>query len=110
VQWSSAANQSPLADGTFDLPRSALDAVALIQQSWTSVAVGELPPLTSGLVGVMGWDLIREIEDLPPASAKDFASPILALAMFRDLVIVDHETNCVLLVSNAWHFCSQLIR
>jgi anthranilate synthase component 1 len=102
VLWSSAANQSPLADGSFVLPNSALDAVALIQQSWTSVAVGDLPPLTSGLVGVMGWDLIREIEHLPAASNKDFPSPILALAMFRDLVIVDHETNCVLLVSNVF--------
>jgi len=100
VQWNSADNLSPLADGSFALPSSALDAVALIQQSWTSVDVGDLPPLTSGLVGVMGWDLIREIEDLPEASNKDFPSPILALAMFRDLVIVDHETNCVLLVSN----------
>ena len=100
VQWQSSTAQSPLADGSFELSNSALDAVAQIQKSWTSVAVGELAPLTSGLVGVMGWDLIREIEDLPPASKKDFPSPILALAMFRDLVIVDHETNCVLLVSN----------
>jgi anthranilate synthase component 1 len=89
-----------LANGSFDLSTSALDAVAQIQKSWTSVSVGELPPLTSGLVGVMGWDLIREIEELPQARKKDFPSPILALAMFRDLVIVDHETNCVLLVSN----------
>lgn len=102
VQWSSATNQSPLSDGSFVLPTSALDAVAQIQKSWTSIAVGDLPPLTNGLVGVMGWDLIREIEDLPAASNKDFPSPILALAMFRDLVIVDHETNCVLLVSNVF--------
>lgn len=100
VTWNSSTSQAPLADGSFDLPKSALDAVAQIQASWTSVSVGDLPPLTSGLVGVMGWDLIREIENLPPASEKDFPSPILALAMFRDLVIVDHETNCVLLVSN----------
>jgi anthranilate synthase component 1 len=102
VQWKSEVNQAPLADGSFDLPSSALDAVELIQQSWTSLSVGDLPPLTSGLVGVMGWDLIREIEDLPAARNKDFPSPILALAMFRDLVIVDHETNCVLLISNVF--------
>ena len=102
VQWSSSASQPPLANGSFELPASALDAVEQIQKSWTSAPVGDLPPLTSGLVGVMGWDLIREIEDLPPARDKDFPSPILALAMFRDLVIVDHETNCVLLVSNVF--------
>ena len=102
VHWNSATKQPPLADGSVELPTSALEAVAKIQKSWTSVSVGDLPPLTSGLVGVMGWDMIREIEDLAPASTKDFPSPILALAMFRDLVIVDHETNCILLVSNVF--------
>jgi anthranilate synthase component 1 len=102
VHWTSSTQQSPLADGSTNLSNSALDAVAQIQKSWTTVSVADLPPLTSGLVGVMGWDLIREIENLPPARSKDFASPTLALAMFRDLVIVDHETNCVLLVSNVF--------
>ena len=102
VHWTSAAGKSPLADGSFHLPKSALDAVAEIQKSWTSAAIGDLPPLTSGLVGVMGWDLIREIESLGPAPSADFSSPKLALAMFRDLVVVDHETNSVLLVSNIY--------
>lgn len=100
VKWRSADNKPPLASGDFKLPGSALDAVAAIQKSWTTAPIGDLPPLTSGLVGVMGWDLIREIESLPGASSKDFNSPVLALAMFRDLVVVDHETNSVLLVSN----------
>lgn len=100
VLWKSTSNQPPLASGSFDLPAKALDAVAEIQSSWNSAPLGNLPPLTSGLVGVMGWDLIREIEKLPAPREKDFGSPILALAMFRDLVVVDHETNSVLLVSN----------
>ena len=100
VLWKSKSNEAPLATGSFDLPESALEAVAAIQSSWTTSPMAGLPPLTSGLVGVMGWDLIREIENLPTARKKDFESPILALAMFRDLVVVDHETNSVLLVSN----------
>jgi anthranilate synthase component 1 len=100
VLWKSKSNEAPLASGSFDLPHSALEAVAAIQSSWMTSPMAELPPLTSGLVGVMGWDLIREIEKLPAARKKDFESPILALAMFRDLVVVDHETNSVLLVSN----------
>jgi anthranilate synthase component 1 len=100
VKWTSLENRSPLANGSFELPISALEAVAEIQKSWTSASVGNLPPLTSGLVGVMGWDLIREIEALAPAKQKDFSTPILALAMFRDLVVLDHETNSVMLVSN----------
>jgi len=103
VCWKSDENHAPLSTGSYDLPVLALDAVAAIQESWTTAAIGNLPPLTSGLVGVMGWDLIREIENLPPAAKKDFESPILALCMFRDLVVVDHETNCVLLISNIFN-------
>lgn len=103
VVWNSSGNHAPLASGSFDLPDSALDAVAMIQESWTTPAIGSLPPLTSGLVGVLGWDLIRELENLPPARKKDFESPILALCMFRDLVVVDHETNSILLVSNIFN-------
>ncbi len=100
VEWLSESGAAPFANGSFELPNSTLDAVAAIQSSWTTPAIGDLPPLTSGLVGVMGWDLIREIENLPQAPSKDFDSPVLALAMFRDLVVVDHETSSLLLVSN----------
>lgn len=98
--WLSSTGASPFSNGTDLLPTATLDSVQAMLESWTSPAIGNLPPLTSGLVGVMGWDLIREIEDLGPAAQKDFASPVLALAMFRDLVVVDHETSSLLLVSN----------
>lgn len=100
VVWSSATNQAPLASGSNELPNSALEAVQSIQKSWHTQAFHGLPPLTSGLVGVMGWDLIREIEELPQKKTKDFPSPVLAMAMFQELVVIDHETNSLLLVSN----------
>lgn len=100
AKWLSPAGSSAFADGTSKLPSSTLDAVAAIQKSWMTSPVGELPPLTSGLVGVMGWDLIREIENLAKPAKKDFASPVIALAMFQDLVVLDHETSSLLLVSN----------
>lgn len=102
AKWVSTNGAAPFADGSTVLPAATLDAVAAIQKSWTTPAIGSLPPLTSGLVGVLGWDLIREIENLAPAAKKDFSSPVLALAMFQDLVVVDHETSSVLLVSNIY--------
>lgn len=101
-KWISNHNAAPFSDGSHELPAKTLDAVAAIQASWNTAAIGDLPPLTSGLVGVMGWDLIREIESLGPTPQKDFDSPVLALAMFRDLVVVDHETSSLLLVSNVF--------
>ena len=100
VSWVSDSHESALPNASEPLASGALDAVAQIQNAWSSDSFENLPPLTSGLVGLMAWDLIREIENLGPAPAKDFPSPTLALAMFRDLVIVDHEQDQILLVSN----------
>ncbi|MEO0027349.1 MAG: hypothetical protein RL716_680, partial [Actinomycetota bacterium] len=100
VSWVSDSQESALPNANEPLASGALDAVAQIQKAWSSNSIENLPPLTSGLVGLMAWDLIREIENLGPAPAKDYPSPTLALAMFRDLVIVDHEQDEILLVSN----------
>ncbi len=102
-KWVSAKGHSPFPvgyEGT--LPEAALDAVSAIQAAWSAGAIPGTPPLTSGLVGVMGWDLIREIENLPMAPEADFKSPLLALAMFEDLVVVDHLTSSILLVANVF--------
>jgi anthranilate synthase component 1 len=100
VDWVSETNASPLPSENQELAKHALDAVAQIQSAWHSATHADLPPLTSGLVGVLGWDLIREIEKLGPAPKADYPAPIMALAMFRDLVVVDHHEQKLLLVSN----------
>jgi anthranilate synthase component 1 len=102
VKWLSEDGKSPLANSRETLPIGTLDAVAAIQSSWNSEPLNDLPPLTSGLVGVMGWDLIREIETLEPPLGKDFESPVLALVMLQDLVVLDHESGSLLLISNIY--------
>jgi anthranilate synthase component 1 len=101
VSWTSKQGHAAFPTGdNQELAPTALEAVAQIQAAWFSQPVADVPPLTSGLVGVMGWDLVREIESLGAPLPKDFVSPELALAMFEDLVIVDHLTSSVLLVAN----------
>jgi anthranilate synthase component 1 len=100
VRWHSSDGLSALPNQSEALKLTALDAVNQIQQAWTSAPLPGVPPLTSGLVGLLAWDVIREIEKLGPAPAKDFPSPTAAMAMFQDLVIMDHHTSSILLVSN----------
>jgi anthranilate synthase component I len=100
VQWHSDEGLSPLPAQSEQLAETVLEAVDQIQQAWTAETLPGVPPLTSGLVGLLAWDVIREIEKLGPAPAKDFASPTLAMSMFQDLVIMDHHTSSILLVSN----------
>jgi len=97
--WNSPTGASALPDGS-PLADRALDALSQLQQAWTTPAVADVPPLTSGLVGLIGWDMVREIENLPNSKPADFKAPLMAFAMFQDLVILDHRTSSILLVSN----------
>lgn len=97
--WFSASGENPLPNGV-ELSDKPLEALNQLQQSWTSPPIENVPPLTSGLVGLIGWDMVRQIEKLPNAPKADFKAPVMAFAMFQDLVIVDHLTSNLLLVSN----------
>ena len=101
VAWTSADGHSALpADTGESLPESALEAVARLHASWNSQPIEGLPPLTSGLVGALAWDTIREIEHLPNRPPQRYNSPNMVFQMFRDLIIVDHHESNLLLVSN----------
>lgn len=97
--WNSPSGATALPDGA-PLADNALDALAQLQAAWTSPAVSGVPPLTSGLVGLVGWDMVREIEHLPNVPVADFKAPLMAFAMFQDAVVIDHRTSNLLLVSN----------
>ena len=99
VSWVSEGNALP--DGSA-LPTQALAALEAIQSSWQSADIAGLPPLVSGMVGAMGWELIREIEKLPAQKARDFETPTMCMAQVSELVIFDHETSELLLVANCY--------
>ena len=101
--WHSPTGASALPDGG-TLSDQPLEALAQLQQAWTTPSesdlLGEVPPLTSGLVGLVGWDMVRVIENLPNPPKSDFKAPLMAFAMFQDVVIMDHLSSNLLLVSN----------
>lgn len=103
VQWNSESNSSPLPNEHLADGISGLDAVSAIQAAWSSSQIADAPPLVSGLVGLIGWDAIREIENLAPAKPKDFKSPTIAMSLFADLVVVDHLKSTVLLIANIFN-------
>ncbi len=77
-----------------------LEALEHIQKHITAAPISELPPLVSGMVGLIGWDIVGEIENIPGSPPKDFVVPDLAMAIFEDLVILDHLESTIKLVSN----------
>ncbi len=60
-----------------------------------------LPPLTSGMVGMLGWDVVRRWERVPQRAPDDLALPELALCLATDLAVLDHRDGTVWLVANA---------
>ena len=84
------------------LPDLPLEAIRSIQSSWKTVELPELPPLTSGLVGLFSWDVIRDIENLPSVPEQDYDRPKIHLEMVQDIIVLDHLTSSILVVSNIY--------
>jgi anthranilate synthase component 1 len=61
----------------------------------------QLPPLTGGLVGYLGYDVVRRIERLPEYATDDLGLPELTMLVATDVAVVDHHEASVLLVANA---------
>lgn len=60
-----------------------------------------LPPLTGGLVGMIGYDAVRRIERLPQLAEDDLRLPELSLLLATDLAVLDHADGTVVLIANA---------
>ncbi len=62
--------------------------------------VDELPPLHSGVMGYLGYDIVREIEDLPDMATDDQALPDAMLSVIGELAVYDHWRQRVILIAN----------
>ncbi|MEX2289836.1 MAG: anthranilate synthase component I [Mycobacteriales bacterium] len=58
------------------------------------------PPLTGGLVGYLGYDVVRRIERLPSSAPDELGMPELAMMLVTDLAVLDHGDGTVLLIAN----------
>lgn len=103
VSWKAVDGNSPLpVDGRKLDGLSELEALEVLQESWKAASVAGLPPLVSGLVGLLGWDTVHQIERLGSRKPKELDVPDLAMAVIRDLVVVDHQESSLKLVSNVY--------
>jgi anthranilate synthase component 1 len=82
-----------------------LDVLAGTLEVLRTPAVPGLPPLTGGLVGALGWDIVRQWEPtLPAAAPEELGVPELTMCLVSDLAVVDHLDGSVWLVANAINF------
>ena len=77
-----------------------LAALEVILDRFKSPAIEGLPPLHSGLVGYLGYDVVREVEHLPNAPQDDLGMPDAVLDVIGRIVAFDHWRQRVLLIHN----------
>ena len=78
-----------------------LEALRICASHLRSPQIPGLPPLTSGLVGFMGYDIVRRLEKLPNLTVKDIDLPELAFMLTSDLAVFDHSNGTITLIANA---------
>ncbi|MEY4082501.1 MAG: hypothetical protein RLZZ389_768, partial [Actinomycetota bacterium] len=54
-----------------------------------------------GLVGFMGYDVVRRLEKLPSHAHKDIPLPELSFMLTSDLAVMDHSDGTITLIANA---------
>ncbi len=82
------------------LPATPLAALADLYETWKTPVIQGQPPLSGGLVGAIGWETVRQIENLPNRPSRDYTIPSMAMCFVRDLVVVDHLNGTVELITN----------
>jgi len=79
-----------------------LKEIENIMSNFRAAEVKGLPRFSGGLVGYMGYDIVRFFEDLPDKNADDLKIPDSVFMMADTLVIFDHSTHRVKIVVNAY--------
>ncbi|MCB0978000.1 MAG: anthranilate synthase component I [Acidimicrobiales bacterium] len=95
AQVASTIDDVPLGDGI-------LAAVEVLLDRFRSPLNDDLPPLHGGLVGYLGYDVVREVEKLPDVPHDDQELPEAVLAVIGELAAFDHWRQRVTLVANAY--------
>ncbi|MFD7612506.1 anthranilate synthase component I [Streptomyces sp. NPDC059828] len=60
-----------------------------------------MPPFTGGMVGYLGYDIVRRLERIGEHGRDDLRLPELTMLLTSDLAVLDHWDGSVLLIANA---------
>ncbi len=77
-----------------------LAAVEALVTRFQSPVLPGLPPLHGGLVGFLGYDVVREVERLPDPPVDDTGQPDAALVVIGQFCAFDHWRQRIVLIDN----------
>lgn len=76
----------------------------LVREALTELAtepVADMPSFHAGLVGFMGYDIVRQVEKLPSDTIDDLGIPELVMMLPSEVAILDHQEGELWLIANA---------
>ncbi|HWD52881.1 MAG TPA: anthranilate synthase component I [Acidimicrobiales bacterium] len=100
VTTSGSLDLDAVTDDAVSGDRGVLAAMEAILNAFESPELPDLPPLHAGLVGYLGYDVVREVEHLPDVPPDDLGHPDAILAVIGQLAAFDHWRQRVVLVDN----------
>lgn len=85
---------------TTDIP---LRELKRIMNRFRPAVTKGLPRFSGGMVGYMGYDVVRFFEDIPDNNPDDLSIPDSIFMLADSLIIFDHSTRRIKVVSNAYN-------
>src|SRR5207244_1182518 len=82
------------------LDQGVLVALEAILSVYRSPSLPDQPPLHGGVVGYLGYEVVREVERLPNAPADDQGYPDAILTVIGDMAAYDHWRQRVTVIAN----------
>jgi anthranilate synthase component 1 len=80
--------------------RGMLAAIETLLGEYTSPAFPELPPMHGGIMGYLGYDVIREVERLPDVPRDDHGLPDAVMSVIGSLAAFDHWRQRVYMIES----------
>jgi anthranilate synthase component 1 len=82
--------------------RGALAALEALLAAYRAPRIPELPPFHGGVVGHLGYDVVREVEHLPDVPPDDQGIPDAVLSLTGHVTAFDHFRQRLYLIENVF--------
>jgi anthranilate synthase component I len=82
------------------LDKGMLAALEVLLQEYRSPVMPDLPPLQGGVMGYLGYDVVREVEHLPDVPHDDRGLPDAVMSVIGSLAAFDHWRQRVYLIES----------
>jgi anthranilate synthase component 1 len=77
-----------------------LAAIEHLLAVWKAPVLDDLPPLHGGIMGYLGYDVVREVEHLPDVPPDDQGHPDAMVSVIGQLAAYDHWRQRATLIEN----------